>query len=227
VIYYSNGKLPEPLKWFCLRTLAKGAASAGGELICITWDPLDLPGARNIIWPHHALSHRNLYEQILAGISEAKTDSVALAEHDVLYPEGYHEALLAAAGAGACFNTNLWRLNSRGFFRDGNSRLLSNYGGGREVVLRRIEDKSSEARCQGGVICAEPEGDSEIRTPLPTVDIRHGTNFTGEREPPDGVYSKTVEYWGSCQTYTRLFTSYAASGNKTHPHTPAASVNQR
>jgi hypothetical protein len=216
VIYYSNGRLPEALKWHCLRILAKAVCASAGELICVTWEPLEFAAARNIVWPHHLLKHHNLYQQILAGISEAKTDSVALAEHDVLYPAGYHDELLARAGAGACFNTNVWRLNSNGYFRDENSRLLSNYGGRRDVVRSRIEEKLSEVRRHGRVATAEPEGDPEISTPIPTVDIRHGMNWTGNREPADGAYLETLEFWGPCREYTRLFTASAASGSP-HP----------
>jgi hypothetical protein len=223
VIYYSNGSLPEALKWHCLQMLASAINGASGELICVTWEPLEFPEARNIVWAQHVSQHRNLYEQILAGISEAKTDLVALAEHDVLYPPGYHDELLGRAGTGACFNTNVWRLNSNGYFRDENSRLLSNYGGRRDVVRSRIEEKLSEVRRCGRVATAEPAGDPEIATPLPTVDIRHGMNWTGNREPADGVYLEMLEFWGSCREYTRWFTSDAVSESTKLPHTPAAS----
>jgi hypothetical protein len=51
--------------------------------------------------------------------------------------------------------------------------------------------------------CAEPEG-REVHAPLPTVDVRHGRNFTGDREPPDGVYLRRIEHWGHYARYVRL-----------------------
>ena len=173
--------------------------SADAELVCVTWRPVDAPAASHILWDRHVGDHRNVYEQILAGIGAAAKPVIALAEHDVLYPPGYFEALADAAGDGVCYNTNLWRLNAHGFFRTANTHLLSNCGGARGLLARRIRAKLGEARRRGIPDWAEPRGDAEFRAPHPTVDIRHGTNFTGGRNAPNGRYRQSIDYWGECR----------------------------
>jgi hypothetical protein len=203
VVYYSHNQLPEPLSRFCLRTLAATVAEGGGELICVTWRPLDEPTARNIVWKHHVPSLRNIYEQILTGLAASSNSRVALAEHDVLYPPGYHRALLSDS-AGLCYNTNVWRLNTDGFFQQG-KRLLSNCGGSQKVVSHCIREKLDELNAKGRVGWAEPEGGDEISTPLPTVDIRHGRNSTGPRTAPEGFYHSAIPHWGEASSYIALF----------------------
>lgn len=205
VVYYSDSSLPELLKRYCLRNLARVAFASGGELVCVTWQPVRIGGARNLIWTDHEFHHRNIYGQILAGIAEAASPTVLLAEHDVLYPPGYHAAIARSARTGLCYNTNVWRLDRRGFFPAGRSRLLSNCGGPRDVLARRIRGKLDELRRDGKVLWAEPKGDLEIRCPLPTLDIRHGHNFTGDRDSRDGRYLAEVEYWGRASRYRRLW----------------------
>ena len=151
VVYYSNGHVPWALRQYCLNVLAQSVAVSGGEIIGVTWGPLDgsVPVARNIIWPHRVSTHRNMYEQILVGISAARSDLIALAEHDVLYPIGYYDCLIAAAAAGLCYNTNLRILNSKGFFHPPGYHFLSNCGGRRDLLAERIEAKIEEIRVEG------------------------------------------------------------------------------
>lgn len=208
VVYYSNGRVSKPLQQYCLNALCVSVAGFGGEILCVTWESLDFdaPVLRNVIWPHHESTHLNMYGQILSGISEAQSDLIVLAEHDVLYPEGYHEAMLANAAAGAlCYNNNIWCLNARGFFRSAECDFLSNCGGQRDVLIQRIHGKIEEIKVRGYVNWAEPAADARFSSPNPTVDIRHGQNFTGTRQAPDGKYQSQIEYWGSASIYTKLF----------------------
>jgi len=205
VVYYSHNQLPEPLLRFCLSTLAGTVAEAGGELVCVTWQALDGFPVRNIVWPRHVAGLGTMYEQILTGVAAATGGRVALAEHDVLYPPGYHHALLGSS-AGLCYNTNAWRLNTDGFFRPGN-RLLSNCGGSREELARRVREKLDELKAKGRVTWAEPEGGDEIATAWPTVDIRHGGNITGPRTAPESAYRQSIPYWGEASRYIALFAS--------------------
>ena len=182
VIYYSDNRVAPPLQRFCLDSLGRAAEEAGAELVCVTWTPVPAPkSSRQIVWPRHVADHCNLYRQILAGIAAARGRIVALAEHDVLYPPGYLEALADSASAGLCYNTNVWRLNRYGFFR------------------------ASEARQRGFPVWAEPAADAEFVSPRPVVDIRHGRNFTGERRPRNGRYRGRLEYWGEFERYARLW----------------------
>jgi hypothetical protein len=204
VIYYSNNRVAARLQRFCLDALGRAVGKADAELVCVTWEPVPT-AARQIIWPRHVADHCNVYGQILAGIEAARTRMVALAEHDVLYPPGYFEALAEAGAAGVCYNTNVWRLNQHGFFRGGAAHLLSNCGGRRGAVARGIRGKLAEARRGGIPEWAEPAADAEFAAPCPVVDVRHGRNFTGERRARNGRYRGELEYWGECGRYTGLW----------------------
>ena len=179
VVYYSNNCVPAALQRFCFDTLR---AAVPGELICI-------------VRPN-AATHRHLYRQILDGIAAAQGGLIALAEHDVLYPAGYFEAM-AAAVRGITYNTNVWRMNRYGYFRSENPHLLSNCAAPRAVLARAIRRKLSE----GVPRWAEPEADTEFSAPHPTVDIRHSQNFTGDRRPADGRYRKSIPHWGPHTRY--------------------------
>jgi hypothetical protein len=182
--------------------------TSGGELVCVTWHPisLDMPTLSSIHWPHHESTHANLYLQILSGVSAARSSHIMLAEHDVLYPVGYHEAMLAILDSGGiCYNQNIWCLNAHGFFRAAGCDFLSNCGGPREALNQRILAKLEEIDRKGYVDWTEPTADFRFRSPSPTVDIRHGMNFTGMRRPPDDIYLSEIEYWGKASLYTQLF----------------------
>jgi hypothetical protein len=180
VVYYSNNRVPPRLQQFCFDKLR---AAVRGELICI-------------IRPQGA-SHRAMYEQILAGIAAAAGDIIALAEHDVLYPTGYFDVFANATGI--TYNTNVWCLNHHGYFRPNNPHLLSNCGAPRAVLARAIRRKLRE----GVPKWAEPEADAELTAPHPTIDIRHGRNFTGDRHAPS--YRKKIPYWGDFTKYPKLW----------------------
>ena len=199
IVYYSNNRLPDELQRHVLENLTR----ADAELICVTWQPVPVP---HILWPRHVADHRNIYEQILAGIDAAHGDRIALAEHDVLYPADYFQALGDAASAGLVYNTNVWRLDRNGYFRPSNRHLLSNCGGRRSALVRGIRQKLAEAK-RGVPEWAEPAADSEFAAPHPTVDIRHGRNFTGERRPRRGRYRQRIPYWGPWERYASLFAS--------------------
>jgi len=208
VVYYSNGCVPGALQQYCLKALADSVAASGGEIVCVTWHPttLDMPAFRNILWPHHESTHINLYRQILSGITAARSSQIILAEHDVLYPAGYHEAMLAnVASGGICYNKNIWCLNPRGFFRAADCDFLSNCGSLRKVLSRRLRSKIREIERRGYVDWTEPAADFRFASPTPTVDIRHGHNFTGMRRPPNYKYRSQIEYWGKASLYTQLF----------------------
>ena len=207
VVYYSDGRGPEALRRFCLRLLVREVSASGGEIILVTWHPISVRGCARVAWPVHEATHQNLYGQILAGIERASTRTILLAEHDVLYPPGYHRAMGKAAARGLCYNTNVWRLNARGYFRTPRlRRLLSNCAGPRDLLASAIGTKLEEAAGRGAPLQAEPGPAREVSTPLPTVDVRHGQNFTGDREADDGVYVKTIEHWADCARYVRLMT---------------------
>jgi hypothetical protein len=206
VVYYSDGRAPAALRRLCLRLLVREVKASGGEMVLVTWHSVTARGCVHVPWPFHEAGYCNLYGQILAGIEQTSARTILLAEHDVLYPPGYHSAMAKSAAHRLCYNTNVWRLNGRGYFQTPRlRRLLSNCAGPRNILERAIRGKLAEAQRRGTPRWAEPGSALETFTPLPTVDIRHGRNFTGDREAEDGIYVKTIEHWANYTRYLPLF----------------------
>lgn len=199
VIYNSNGHIAPSIANRCLSVLHAGVEQAGGELIAITWFPIRL-AHHNIVWSEHRLAHVNLYKQILAGIKIASHDFIILAEHDVLYPlTYYHECMRLSDSNKLCYNRHVYHMTNRGYFKADQYNLLSNLSTNKILLTRGIGEKIREIAKNGDVGIAEPGNSDNIHTfntTLPVVDIRHGRNLTGMREPPDKQYLATIPYWG-------------------------------
>jgi hypothetical protein len=86
VIFYTDNSLPEWLSTPVWRTLKQAVGSH--PFVSVSWRPVEL--GKNIVIGEGVRAHLTLYKQILAGCVAADTDTVALAEHDVLYtPEHF------------------------------------------------------------------------------------------------------------------------------------------
>jgi hypothetical protein len=202
-LFYSNDLGNSPVVEYCLCRLAAQVARFG-ELITVTWRPLRSLGAHHvgIEWSDCEASHRTLFRQILAGLDHASDGIVFLCEHDVLYPDDYFpEMAEAACEHGMIANRNIIHLCPAGFFpADHSINFLSNIAGCRPDLQSMIAAKVKELAA-GKLVFAEPQG-NEIATIFcsnPTVDVRHGRNFTGMRtaeryRQTDPVYGDANEY---------------------------------
>jgi hypothetical protein len=220
VVYYSNGMAPVPLLRYCLTTLRRAVDDAGGDLVAVTTTPVTHVRCRNLVWAGREQCHRNMYEQILAGIHQRIGTTILLAEHDVLYSAQYLEFMLRSVDERPemlIYNSNYVILNREGYFLGDREHfvLLSNLGAKAGVLEHALNQKLAEVDGQGMVFSAEPgreEGTDFVKvlSPFPTVDVRHGQNFTGPRSAADGIYKDSYEYWGSASKYRSFFTDPVA-----------------
>lgn len=164
------------------------------ELITCSWQPLSL--GKNIISSNQIRGHENIYRQILSGIEVAQGDKIFLAEHDVLYSVSHFDN----DSTSLVFNKNIYHLSEHGYFRPSGHNFLSTLSGSKELVDKGIRSKLREIHRTGKVIWAEPiEECSTYESMDPVIDIRHGDNFTGNREAEE--YIEVLPYWGHYQQH--------------------------
>lgn len=196
VVYYSDGNAPADIKVRAATQLSRVVRAAGGELITVSWDLVNF-GHKNLLWPDRRRSHASIYGQILAGIDAAATDTIILAEHDVLYPHDYHKTMMLAVEAvpqALVYNTNVIWLNEYGYFAVNTPHFLSNLAAHKSTLRKAILEKLNESLASVPVF-AEPFGDTVlVATRNPVVDIRHGQNLTGNRD--SSIHDSANYYWG-------------------------------
>jgi hypothetical protein len=236
VIYTAHERISASVRETCFATLltslfppAYWDKPLGGPATLVAICPelprvAELFSERDIVhipWAEGELSHKDIYTRILTGLARLEPDTpVCVAEHDVLYPEGYFHAVATTFQATYrwripaipfLYNTNVYHLSPRGFFPAADdARFFSNLTSRTEFLLYAIERKLEECdrRPEGHPIWTEP-GVGEERPPLlthyplPVLDVRHGRNLTGERM--GGVYLDTLDYWNSARDWLRRF----------------------
>lgn len=199
-IYYTDNNAPEPLLRHCFDQLS--AIKQGGELIVVAQQPAAIfeQADHLTIVGSQPRSHLSMYRQILGGLETARHDRVFLVEHDVLYPEGYF-AYRPPHREAFWYNENAYRMNNEGFFK-ADYLMTSNCCGDRDDLHRAIEQRIRAIEAGGRMTWAEPGvGGHDSFTAYrwqnryPTIDVRHGANFTGDRAAP--VYLGSIPYWGN------------------------------
>ena len=225
-VYYSHNRGPKAVLDLCRENLLECVRAAGGQAVAATWEPVT-GFAKNVIMEAPHANHAQVYKQILAGIAEAKAEVIFLCEHDVLYSTGYFEQMLASVqekagplNAMIFYNDNVWHLDWRGFYKARSDvfRFLSNCVAYKASLVPAIEAKLEESIKKGSPLHAEPRGETcpveRVSSDDPTVDIRHGGNFTGPREPELGPIAERLEPFGNSEQYAYLF------GRKVAPAVP-------
>ena len=81
ILYLTHNKLDPEVANLCREKLL--LAADGKRIISISQEPLEF--GDNVCVGNIGVSWRSLYVQLLAGLSEVKTEHVAIAEHDCLY----------------------------------------------------------------------------------------------------------------------------------------------
>ncbi len=167
IIYLTDGKLDAKIQDFCLENLKR---VAGGNKIIKVENPV---GARR--------SRKQIYENILAGIAEAKSRTIFIAEHDVIYPSGYFDAKVS----GLSYSKNVIYLSADGYIeRSIGFAPLSTLAGSKSKIKAAIlaKKKVKNPKWTEPGICDSFEDEVNFRKTDTLIDIRHGGNFTGARE---------------------------------------------
>lgn len=183
VIYYSDNNISENIKTICLRQLIT-VIPPGVELVQINQHP----SAKRCVL--------NLYVNILCGINQTDADYIYLAEHDVLYPHDYFVPMTDHKPFDFVFQRPGCFLDEKGYHPRGNYPL-SSLMGTRQAMSRFCAMQMQKIMSPEGIRTCEPSPDEwhikTLQTDHPYIDIRHGKNFTGDRE--SSICIQQIVYW--------------------------------
>jgi len=132
--------------------------------------------------------------QIMFGLEKSESETVFLAEHDVLYPKEHFELVTNGIG----YNTSVYRLTEKGYIKRGEMEFpMATLFGKRDLLIEAIRKKI--AVWDLGKFFLEPGRNDGIkvefyRTEIPVIDIRHNSNFTYWRTR--GKIVESVPRWG-------------------------------
>lgn len=206
VLYYTDGSLPGDFAAAVrnqMQQVAFGLGHSGARL--------DLPLVVQIQPPEWPKNHESIYRNILAGLEKVTTPFVALAEHDVLYPEHYFDH---RPTHDIEYNKNRWCLHADlGEFSRRPEMALSQCFARTDVLRKAIMErlsvaatfaehsKSFEPGNRGPIAEVElgltPMSVGRFKSMHPTIDITgHGYNLTGPKKP-HGKTRDRMKYWGA------------------------------
>jgi len=190
VVYYTDGQCDDEILKASRASLSR---STEMPIVSVSTEPLDF--GFNVVVREPKRSTRRMYQQILAGLEQLKTDVVFLAEHDVLYTPDHFEFQPPRQDT-FYFNTNRWNVYAdTGEARFYDSRTNSAMCCNRKLLLdwvrKRISriDEEGAFRGRWGHSPGSP-GDPEKpkfdtwQSEVPLVDIRHGRCTSGVRRHP-------------------------------------------
>lgn len=217
VIWYTDHSVNDRIMFFCLENLYRAIGNEG-ELILVSWKPIDFPFGKNIIFEGRKRTLGNLLNQILFGIEFCSGEYIFLAEHDVLYPKKYFSKFLDFMKCKD--NENRFYYNQNIFFLtpDGVFAKKDYYNKGRgtdwpylsqagacfknmyEGILSRKNALYKISPTGDIPFWIEPQDCDNLKiefyeSPFPTIDIRHGGNFSGPRDSSGIKTIKTLTFW--------------------------------
>ena len=208
IIYSTHGRLDPRVADVCRRRLRAAAEYSGVPIICVSQGPVHFGDERIDMGPL-GLGPESMYSQLAAGLGRAVELGAAwsfIAEHNVLYPEGffnYGPDGPADRDDLVFYQRHGYGCNSRGFWA-WDQPLCSNLAGPTATLWEAFKYRLEQVRAGTRIVWSEPgrqEGDPWKMIPAwneqPWVDVRHGSNLTGGRESPTGSYLDKIEPWGA------------------------------
>lgn len=200
-LYISHGRIPEALQAECARSMVHCGLDVIYYVVpsALKIKPFDDYGrAIRVNLECDRPGGADRWNRVLVGLGEmAETRTVAMLEHDCLYPVPYGRQIhkMPPWPEQASYSPAV-RLCRDGFAAAGplTSTLTIRWPDLARIARKRLEDREAGNR----IIWDEPgrnPGDElgVVRRPgSPVVDIRHGANFTGDRKGE----TARQQYWG-------------------------------
>ena len=219
IIYYTDNSLPAAFAETVRHKIETAALVWHVPIVCVSQEKLDF-GHEQICIGQIGRSFRSIYRQIIAGCEKARTEYVALCEHDVVYSIS-HFNIHPHGTAEGVYDQNVHRLlldrKVICLYRGG--RSMSLLVGYRKAILENLESKlalfASEDDFRGRFEPGKGEAEMGIAAfralPAappgpPTVQIcNHGSNFSKakkragdwhtDRLPDDSTVDDLIEQW--------------------------------
>ncbi|AQT67959.1 hypothetical protein STSP2_01111 [Anaerohalosphaera lusitana] len=185
IIYYTDNSIDDTRLAKVARKYIRRSSIA---VTSVTHKPMEF--GDNFVF-YNPPSARSILRQVLMGLYTTPEKTVYLCEHDCLY----HRSHFALETDGVAFNTNVYRLTNRGFYKK-SEWVLSQLIADRDCLIQAIEQKLAQP---DPIKLLEPgRGDNWpvelLQSKLPNVDVRHGRNFSHWR--PRGKRRCRIPHWG-------------------------------
>lgn len=185
------------------------------------FDEKDYPNAKTFVIGRFPRLLTSLVKQLVYTLKKVNTQNVIFTEHDVLYPEGYFEAVLEKLNSGSSL---VYAANSIMFCRDGfysipKSVFLSKFSGNTKFFLDHFSKKAVNIGCFEPILWGispispfakiNPQDICRDFTVLellnPVLDIKHGLNTSGHYIV--SKYQDSNSYWGSKDEILKLISN--------------------
>lgn len=204
VVYISDVRLDEKLLKDCQKQLLKAFP---GKIVSVTLKPVDF--GENIVLPLKR-EKLSIFKQILAGLEAIDTDYVFLCDDDVLYHPSHFDFTPPRDDV-FYYDINWWRLRTSdgttAHWKAKQSNLLC---ANRKFLIQEYKERVRKVESEGwhnggyepGTRSIRRGGFSDSRSEyykaeLPTIDLRHGKNLTGDKwKVDDFVDKRQAETWG-------------------------------
>ena len=188
IVYYTDGSIEDSLAELVREYLLK----ADLPIISVSQEPLDF--GENFCIGKIGRSYASIQAQVLVGVSRAKTEYVALCEHDTLYPPGYFDFVPFRDDVFFYNKNRVFVIAKKGpqygayiHYKDShpnadqlicNRKLLMGATMVRREMLTRCPAKKLPAGWGEPGFCFPHETFTWFNSKIPSVDILHNQNFT-------------------------------------------------
>lgn len=214
ILYYTHNSLPIDMENFFQRKLLQHA----GDVPIVSV----MPNARNQLsasFAHTnivatnlpAPSWANILRQMTIGLDRIVADFgnaiVYLAEHDVMYSPSYYD-LVPMDNTTIVKNLNLYMMNRQGFFGPHNAWIHSQTIACAQLLINCINEPCESLKrfkTQDGYKLVKANSDHCC------IDVRHGKNYTGYREPSTKKYLHELPFWGTHADLANSIPSFVSS----------------
>jgi hypothetical protein len=195
ILYYTHNSLPLEMEEYFQRKLLEAASDI--PIVSVMKKPRSVFAANfasvNLIDENPQCDWPSIRRQMKMGLETMDaSDTVYLAEHDVLYPASYYENEPPDERT-FLKNGNLYFLTRRGYVGPYNCWIHSQTIGAASLFMHCIEEdfRDKPFKTQNGYTL------TLFNAQDPSLDVRHGKNWTGDRTARNGRYLPSVPYWGA------------------------------
>ena len=224
IIYYSSNKIPD----YFMENTEKQLLKAAGDIpiISVTFKPMDL-GA-NICVGELERSSYTIYKQVLIGAMAAKTEYVAMAEDDVLYPKEYFD-YRPESGVFA-YDRNKWSIYTWDvdpvlLYKD--RRTMTNLIVTRKDLIKTLEERYAKYPHESDVLGTPlhafwgepgrfenslgitPVANERYSSTVPSIvfstEEAVGFSNLGKKKAHRGVRADSVEPWGTAREIMKYY----------------------
>jgi hypothetical protein len=216
VIFLTENTLPKKWMRYQRKTLLKAVGS--NNLITISRKPLKNMGLNLIQKKPRSLA--NIYWQILRGAKSAKTEYVAVAEDDTLYPESHFK--IRPRKNVFAYNASNWKIYNWGkpIYHSPTNMLNYVLIASRELVIKTLERRFTKGF--GNHIAGELGKEKVYKrlgirenrrvkfwTVFPVINVNHDKGFDPKVQahikPVRGLRVYDVPYWGRAEDIMKKF----------------------